>query len=239
LQPSAQALLHRFDVFTVFDRKIDHVELAHLAEHALRHRQIHQRETAAKNFRRSLFLEQRAHREWLLALTGQQSHGCAHGEIQPARKRLRERDGIRLSDKPERLIEAELSVGKLIIANGEVGQQIDTVDIQALPRRAGNRQKTLDRRRRIAHARRIANQRKQRFRHAALAVGDLQNSFAGDLIHGGLKRRGQRTIHRRDGHDHGHAESDAEESQHGAQAVPLDVAPRDGGQQSNDHKASV
>ena len=66
---------------TFLDRQIDDIKLAFFAESFLRHRQIHQREAAAKNFGGSLFFEQRAHREFTLALTGQQSHPGAHRQL--------------------------------------------------------------------------------------------------------------------------------------------------------------
>ena len=130
-----------------------------------------------------------------------------------------------MSDKIQRLIEAELGIDELMVSNREIREQIDAVDIQPLTRHARDGRESFHRRRGIADTRRVANKRKQRLCDTALTVGDLQHRFAGDLIDGRLKRGGQRAIDRRDRHNDGNAEGDPKESQRRAQPVALHMAP--------------
>ena len=127
-----------------------------------------------------------------------------------------------------------------MVANREVGQQIDAVDIQAAhPARIGERARnpsTAAAASRTPDVSRIS--RKQRLCDTALTVGDLQHRFAGDLIDGRLKRGGQRAIDHRDRHNDGNAERDAKESQRRAQPVALHMAPGDRGQQTQ-HQESL
>ena len=58
------------------------------------------------------------------------------GKLQPAREGFRQCDRIRLSDKIQRLIEAELGIDELMVSNREIREQIDAVDIQPLARHA-------------------------------------------------------------------------------------------------------
>ena len=98
-----------------------------------------------------------------------------------------------------------------MIAHGEIGQQIDAVDVQPFGARAAHRQKAVDSGGDIENALGVAHQRQHRFRHAALAIGDLQHRLAGDLFDGRLKRSRQRAINQRDRDNHRNTQSHAQE----------------------------
>ena len=116
-----------------------------------------------------------------------------------------------------------------MVANSKVGQQIDAINVEPFARCSGDGRESFNRRRSIADARRVANKRKQRLRDTTLTIGDLQNSFTGDLIDRRLKRGRQGSIDDRDGHDYGDAEGDTEKSQRRAQPVALHMPPGDRG----------
>ena len=128
-------------------------------------------------------------------------------------KRFGDGDGVGLGDEIERLIKGETVAGELMIAHGEIGQQIDAVDVQPFGARAAHRQEAIDRRGDIENALGIAHQRQHRFRHAAFTVGDLEHRLAGDLLDGRLKRRGQRPIDQGDGDDDRNAQRHAQKRQ--------------------------
>jgi hypothetical protein len=94
-----------------------------------------------------------------------------------------------------------------------------------------DREKAFNRGSGVLHSRRIANNRKQRFNDAALAVGHLQNGFARDLFDGRLKGTRQRPVHDSDGDDNSYSQSDTQEGKQGPQTMTRNMAPRESSEQ--------
>ena len=112
--------MNRLDFGALFYSEINDVELALLAETPLGRRQIHQSEVAAEHPRRPLFLEQRANRVILLASRGRQGNLRAYGKMEPARERFGQRNGVRLRDEIQRLVESETGACESMVPNGEL-----------------------------------------------------------------------------------------------------------------------
>ena len=230
--------MNRLDFGALFYREINDVELALLAETPLGRRQIHQSEVAAEHPRRPLFLEQRANRVILLASRGRQGNLRAYGKMEPARERLGQRNGVRLRDEIQRLVESEAGACELMVPNGEIGEQIHSVYVESLTSLAAHRQESLDGRGCVLNAGRIANDRKERFVDAAFSIGNLQYRFTGDLLDGRLKRTGERSIDHRDGDDNGDAERNAKECQRRSQLMASHMPPGQGLQQPEHQQPS-